>query len=427
MRPNHVLVPLVLVMLASGGVLSASLTPVPDVVSAIDQGTSIMAGPIPSSASYNEPSIDIAPNGRIFVTAIQGLPSRSPIWENVSTGTGWATRGGTTRAGEIGGGDAEIEFDSRNRGYHSDLWLGNDGMSVSSDLVNWIGGPVSHYVFGNDRQWFAHYQDQYLYTITNQLAAGTMVYRADINTTAGELGAFVAVQETPTLCICGPPGFPAVDQNNGNLYIPLKSGSALRMYRSTNDGLTFTSNTIGSATGVPLFAVAAVDEAGGVYVAFARPDGGKYNIYVAYSSDGTGLWKTTKVNSFEGTHVMPWIVAGEAGKVAVVWYGTTAVGNPNSLPAGTQWRVHYAQSLNANAASPTYTQWDLVGVVHHGTISTGGLTGTADRSLGDFMSAALNPTDGSVWTAFVRNDPGTPGSQRGVWVAQMPAGASPLT
>ena len=424
---------LAILLLAPGAVLGVATLDVPAATPPLEAGASLAAAPIPGSNGFTEPSIEVSPAGRIFVTAIQGLPSRSPIWEKV--GTSWVHRGtGATRTGEIGGGDADLEFDSQGRGYHSDLWLGNDGVSVSADGgTSWLGAPVSHYVFGNDRQWFAHYRDQYLYTVTNQLAAGAMIFRADVGGPAGEKGAFMATLEIPVNCQCGPPGFPAVDQNTGILYLPMGTTNSLLVYKfsytsSTLTGYQIRGTTLSTAgTGGNIFPVAAVDEAGNAYVAFSQMRSGRWDIYVAVQPSGTSTWTIHKVNAATGTHVFPWIVAGEAGKIGLAWYGTTTVGDPNGMPSGTRWRVHYAQSLDALAASPTFAEWDLVGIVHDGSISLQGLFGGSDRSLGDFLSAALDPTTGKVHVAFVRNTASIPGSQRGVWVAEMPAAASPLT
>lgn len=401
-------------------------------------------GGIVGTGSLSEPSIDISLDGRIFVTGIQGLPTRSPIFEY--TAGSWVPRGiSLHRAGEIGGGDADLEIDSAGRFYHSDLSLANDAIAVSNDGVTWIGAPVSHYLPVNDRQWFAHYGDQYLYQITNNVPLGLVSYRYEIGTPVGELGAFMAPLEVPVgtvPCYCGPPGFPTVDQNNGKLYIPIGASTSgitapgiligaqqLKVFRSDTNGLTFTSSFVTGAGDPVLFPVAAVDEASNLYVAWGEVKNGQYDIYLSVSKSRGLTWEGPfKVNSFTGTHVMPWLVAGEEGRVGVAWYGTDVIGNPNTMPASTDWRLYYAESLNAASGSPSFSQWDVLGTpTHRGSISTGGLTGASDRSLGDFMSMALNPVDGAAYMAFVNNHPNTPASQRGVWVERMPAAASALT
>lgn len=396
-----------------------------------------IAGAIAGTSRLSEPTIEISPDGRIFVTAIRGAVSRSPIFELVDGA--WVIRGNNLeRAGEIGGGDADLEFDALGRAYHSDLWLGNDGISFSTDGIKWTGLPVSHYAGGNDRQWFAHFGSKYLYIVTNHLAAGAMAFRADISTPLGEAGAPLTLVETPLGCRCGPPGFPSVDQNTGRLFVPLDAWDGLRVYYSPNHGLTWGSTLVRetSASTMNIFPVTAVDENGWVYLAWSEEVNGQYDVFLSVSRPGgLGFGAPTKVSSGAGTHIFPWIVAGEQGKIAVVWYTTDVVADPNDLVKmeNAEWRVRYAESLDATGGAPTFRQWDLTGTMHVGTISTQGLTSDnlqgegPDRSLGDFFSAALNPVDGSVWVAFVNNAPTTPPEQHGVWVERMPSAATPLT
>ncbi len=403
----------------------------------------MLRGAVGSSGAFNEPSIAISPDGRIFVTAIQGVGStalRSPIWEYLPAQDNWVRRGVSLhRTAEIGGGDADLEIDSAGRFYHTDLWLGSDGMAVSEDGVNWIGTPVGHYVTGNDRQWMAHYDDKYLYMITNHLVAGGVSFRYEIGE-LGYLGGLMAPVETPMRCQCGPPGFPSVNQNTGHLFVPMQApplataviliigpGEGLFVFRSMNDGLTFTGIRVHGAGSPVGFPVSAVDEAGNVYVAWGEVKNGRHDIWMTVSTTNGNTYRAPVRITNSGTNVFPWMVAGEDGKIAVGWYGTDTSGDPNTLPASTQWKLKYAQSLNAASGSPTFTQWDWSGVMHHGTISTNGLLGNADRSLGDFFSMELDPTTGTVYSAFINNAPSTPANQRGVWVEAMPAGASALT
>lgn len=445
MNPRSATVFLAAVLLAGGGFALGAFAPSPPAdAGATDEGAGRgapraetagplqLTGAIAGSRGYSEPTVDFSPDGRMFVTAIEGIsvpvPGRSPIWEFVDGQ--WVLRGtGPERRGEIGEGDADLEFDANGHGYHTDLWLANNGVSFSEDGgTTWTGFPVSHYTPIVDRQWFAHHGGDHLYLVTNQLAGGIVVFRYEIGL-LGPVGAFMAPQEAPTGCRCGPPGFPAVDQDTGNLYVPVKRSGKVAVLRSTDDGLTFATLTLRGSGEPILFPVAAVDGAGHVYVAWSERAGDGSAVKYSFSADHGETWATPReVSHFPGNHVMPWIVAGDDGRVAVAWYGTDVPGDTNDDGAmqDAQWRVYLAQSLDAASASPTWSRWDLVGVVHHGSVSTGGLLGSGDRSLGDFMSAAVSPTDGSVWVAFVRNDPDTPFSQRGVWVHPMPADAAPL-
>ena len=88
---------------------------------------------------------------------------------------------------------------------------------------------------------------------------------------------------------------------------------------------------------------------------------------------------------------MPWITAGSPGRIGIAWYGApqaSEAGNfgPDTLDHGT-WNVYYAQATNAlDAGGPTFAVTKVSDhQVKFGNISTQGLGGSPDRSLGDFM------------------------------------------
>ena len=80
-------------------------------------------------------------------------------------------------------------------------------------------------------------------------------------------------------------------------------------------------------------------------------------------------------------------VAGAAGKVDIVYYGTDASGqSPETVPADSQWKVYMAQSLNMLDPNPAFEEVAATGVMHQGRICTSG-TGCAagTRDLLDFF------------------------------------------
>ncbi len=108
-----------------------------------------------------------------------------------------------------------------------------------------------------------------------------------------------------------------------------------------------------------------------------------------------------------GTNTFPWIVAGSAGRVDVAWYHTTEVSEPGTCASGTgtctlygaanlsnaEWSVQMGQSLDADAASPSYTVVPVSETfIKHGQICTNGLgcTTGGDRSLGDFLQVTID-------------------------------------
>jgi hypothetical protein len=98
----------------------------------------------------------------------------------------------------------------------------------------------------------------------------------------------------------------------------------------------------------------------------------------------------------------PWIAAGDAGKVSVVWYQT----GPNQLAdndcQAADIYVYNATILDATSGAPTKQVVKAVGrPVHSGLVCQGGTTCVAtgqDRRLGDYFTNGLD-AKGCVFVA----------------------------
>jgi len=179
-----------------------------------------------------------------------------------------------------------------------------------------------------------------------------------------------------------------------------------------------------------LFTPVAVDRAGNVYVAFVDYISvldRAYDVYLARSLDGGKTWdgKTdgtgtpVRVSNAGGTHYVPNLVAGDAGRVAVVYYGTTYTDRPYQSgatcpitvppetscqgknmpePPNTKWVTDVAESLNATAVSPTFAQYqasDPGVVVHYGDMCNLGIycdgSATGNRSMFENNTVFTDP------------------------------------
>jgi hypothetical protein len=181
------------------------------------------------------------------------------------------------------------------------------------------------------------------------------------------------------------------------------------------------------------FPTMAIDAAGNLYAVWEQaPLGPATNaagdlaitgdtvLKYSYSTDQGNHWSTPITIDTSGSadgvlhnNVFAWISAGDDGRVNIVWYGTNAVANPgNSFdivgcgqnlltppPGGKNingpdavdglWSVWMVQSLNAHAATPTFTAPVRASShhVHRGSVQTiiGGQCGWASRALGDYL------------------------------------------
>ena len=150
---------------------------------------------------------------------------------------------------------------------------------------------------------------------------------------------------------------------------------------------------------------------------------------LAVSRTKGATWsKPIRVNTVPQTTTFPWIVAGDAGKIDIVYYGTDQKGpSPEKVPATSDWKVYMSQSLNALAAAPTFKETPATGPIHRGSICTSG-TGCASgtRDLLDFFQIDVDaqgmaniaytdnyntPPDGTdphqEWITFVQQAGGT--------------------
>jgi hypothetical protein len=147
-----------------------------------------------------------------------------------------------------------------------------------------------------------------------------------------------------------------------------------------------------------LFPVCKVASDGTVYVAYS--DGGT-GIYIAHSFDqGTNWAPPVRVSDVgpNGVALFPWIETGERpGSLAIVWYGATAADSEDGKGGNTDnanWKVYFAETLNATSSSPTVLQTVASDHFIHGSnISLAGFTtGTSpNRNLADFFQVAVDP------------------------------------
>ena len=153
-----------------------------------------------------------------------------------------------------------------------------------------------------------------------------------------------------------------------------------------------------SGTTLAGFATLSIDTAGNLYTAWAEypvngngPNGAGA-VYIATSKNGGLAWsQPIRVSTLTTpTVVFPWIASGDPGRINVVYYGAPQESyhhlyGPNTLDNGT-WNVYLAQSLDALSASPHFTTAKASDhQVKYGNISTAGLGGSPDRSLGDYL------------------------------------------
>lgn len=166
------------------------------------------------------------------------------------------------------------------------------------------------------------------------------------------------------------------------------------------------------------FSVGAIDTAGNVYVTWVqyKLKGRAYDstgqVMLAHSTDGGTTWsKPRQLNAAaQPTVIFPWITAGDPGRIAVAWYGAPQADfngrmGPDALENGT-WDVTLAQSTNELSSRPSHTLTRVSDhLVKSKGISTGGLGGSADRSLGDYLQVRVG-NSGEAIVSYVDDTSG---------------------
>lgn len=347
-----------------------------------------------------EPAITVAPDGTVYVAAAPQLwrsddgRSFAALGERVCA---FSVGGACAPGYEVivapldgfGGGDAEIETDANGMLY----FLGLDGESgsvpfqASHDRGETWSEPFD-LAAGNasDRQWMLVLPNGTVYATWRDFGdpdaqdpPAQLLFRR-----SGDGGATWDPPRVigPDTLIQGPLAY---DATTRAIYTAVYDGG-IRMLRSTDEGLTWSAHDVAPETRdttlrdgrpIDMFPIAAVDDAGVVYLVWAADDasapaGSKDasmpRVWLAASADQGGTWTAPRALSPEGkVAAFPWIVAGKPGRVAVAWYEGRA-GTP-SQTAPDLWDVALMETADAGAPDPTF----LGGIANEAPTHVGGM------------------------------------------------------
>jgi hypothetical protein len=377
-----------------------------------------------------EPSIRVdAPDvtQRIWIAAPTGigansrsLPCGSPcengdlFWYSDDNGASWVVASGPGGVGSptiVGGGDSDVATGFGAEVFGTGLTLANITLASSCDRgQNFTANPISNIGTVEDRQWIDSYEDSLKPTLGPDFLlnyGGVAERRIWLHQILSPACAPPVAE--PKIDVSGPecveaifdddcyqwPGNLAVDENTGDVYV---THNTFGRENGLKDDVIVTRVAGGAAMPVnqlnvqphiaandrpdtfDSFTVVAVDRGSNVYVVWTErhPETQTTGTYLAVSQNHGQTWgPTIKVNKGPQTTTFPWIVAGDAGKIDIVYYGTSERGpSPEEVPATSKWRVWMAQSLNALDPSPAFRENPATDFMHQGAICTSG-TGCA--------------------------------------------------
>ena len=222
--------------------------------------------------------------------------------------------------------------------------------------------------------------------------------------------------------------------HNDTIYV----GKSVDGGKTWTDSVAYTSTVNGRELNL-LFPVVTVDKAGTVYAAWSD----QLHVQYTWSKDGGRTWaparqvnrdnpaqvgtSTLTAPTPGNADVFPWIAAGGAGRLDVVWYHGSggAAGSESKYrdpgDPNTSWTVASAQIFGADGAKPTVSSYSdaVTPVIHKGDICQNGINCDVlggDRTLLDFFEVSLD-TAGRANIAFA-SDAGSPGTSSVGYVRQ---------
>jgi len=393
-----------------------------------------------STSCYNgaaEPAIAVSPTGRFFASSENGLGGGTLAWTSADNGLHYSSTPspndvstGSDSVGqesglEPGGGDTDAAVATATNAagnynaYIVSLSLANIDVSTSTDNgATWKLNPVTALPI-DDRPWVAAAGASKV-CISYLTAPGVLLPQVGLHVqcsnNAGDTFTQVAnAYDTSAVGLAASQG----GSRTGNLVFDPSNPSymyAVFAYENVEDGpnpTAFLHNVgiaVSSDGGVtwhdyPVrinpdisakydnqFINVAVDKAGTVYVAYSDNHG----VFYQYSkTHGQTFSAPFQVSQGTDTAVMPWLAAGDAGKIDLVYYQATGYsGNPETAPTTVPWKVVMAQSLMAATAAPGFSYTTVNPVVHHGGVCEGGALCTGNRDLFDDFGVEASPTTG---------------------------------
>ncbi len=381
--------------------------------------------------SAAEPAIRADGDGRFFASSENGLGGGTDAWTSTDGGRHFQALTSPNRVSSAnetglapGGGDTDLATAPAKNAqgfynvYVASLSLADVDVSTSQDGgKTWALNPTGATIPGDDREWIA--ADQATKVCISYHDVET--FNIDVNCSYDAGATFTQLgdaidPEHAWLINNNMIGNLAIDPSSHVIYqtfsgigtpAEVPGGAAgvvgyhaVWMGVSTDGGNTFTDHAVyvnpnpSTAYGHQ-FVNVSVDRGGNVYSVYTD----NHALFYSFSTDHGTTWSGPFQisQSPSATSVMPWSVAGDAGKLDVVWYGTDyedGTTPPDNYPDSAAWYVYFAQNLDATTAGSSFTQVRATPVVHFGGVCEGGVSCTGNRDLFDDFGVAASPATG---------------------------------
>ena len=354
------------------------------------------------------------------------------MWTSKDDGKTWQivnyqqTGFATNPANNAGFSDPDLTTDAGGRIYNTGIDLANDALFSSADGgKTWDKGTAACH--DGDRPWLAGGKKDEVFLATNVQEPGVPAHQIFQSTDGGNTCPPMGIPDSGTV---GDTGY----QGDGKLYyVPDKDMLVEPTCLTPAAGSNFCDKGIGVSTwkrgdaaftpqGAPYnqrilahWPAIALDAADTLYMVWdtdprSGDSGGCSDasptqngasgapqanaVQYAYSKDLGKTWSPPfTVAAPAGARAFwPWVAAGDAGKISVVWYQSDKLVDLDCSKANIS--IHAASILGADSSSPSVDSVDAVGrPIHDDGVCQGGTTCVAtgqDRRLGDFFTNAID-------------------------------------
>jgi hypothetical protein len=352
--------------------------------------------PVTVGADGNEPLLAAAPDGTLYISALQH------IYSSTDSGATWTELLGPIYASSINlNSDSSISVDPGNRLYFTfDYpYAGTTAVCTSDDRgITWNCNPAV-VPGGTDRMWTLAPTMTDDYETTNEgLYETAFLHSTDRGSTwtPTSIGAGLLEPQTgPLLQVPGSSNVLQITKIFGTLpqevpelklyvYSPNSTGSIIAAVRST---------------GLPIpvaLPSAALGKNGELWVASEEPNpAGGVQVVLAHSPNEGVTWSKLPPipRTTTGTATFTWVAAGSPGHVGVIYYYTPDNGHdPGSMTTST-WAAVWAESFNATSPTPTWTVTVVEPNVHTGAICAAAGCSGDNRFAGDFINSLIDAND----------------------------------
>lgn len=461
MRP--ILAPLAVALVVAG--CMAPALPPTDPELPVSEGDSLVRSLQVDTRWSGEPSILVLQDGTLLITGAGGMTryaenpldapgnaGQSYIWRSTDSGANWTFVDMALqdplnpllpyRSGVFGV-EGDLATDGGGRAYFVDLtMLATHGIAVSLDHgETWMnaGAPMAGLLPGTDRPWIAAHSAR-----PDSQSASVVVKYLQL-AGAHRLAYFVSAPDGALLMVedrelppCGQTPIAIERTGDGpteaRVVMACIDSDALSVVRAPAyfgpAGLDFPAERLPGPPGKPAGGIGAVLAAGdsgapmaGVYALAWNDVASGHAIHLSVSMDAGATWsEPLRLNGDNTTAVFPWVDISGAGNLAVTWYESPGVGDPNTLD-GTWVPMHASLLLapDGRLAGPNLLPLSDH-PVHTGPICTQGLNcvledRARERRLLDFFEVDVDD-DGTSHVTWTDNSQDVPT----IWYGQVQPG-----